>query len=384
MLKYYEPSEDTFLLIKALTENVSSCERSLEVGVGSGAVSKVISAVSKKHIGIDINPYAIEASTKLVPDATFFESDMFKKVTGTFDMIAFNPPYIPAHDEDPKDWITKATVGGKKGYEVILRFIDGLDTHMTSDGACYLLLSQLSVPEIIDKALKEHLLDFEVVAKMSVMMEELFVYKITKRKILVELEDKGVTNIKFVASGKHGVVFKGDFEGKVVGMKIKNDASAAPAMIVKEAANLKRVNAVNVGPKYICHEENYIMYEFASGMVWRGWYPTAEFDSIKAVLVDVLEQCKRMDEIGFEKTEMTNPYKHIIVGSVPIMIDFERGKLGSHSSNVTQFLQYLVRPEMSAILFAHNVSLSSEDVIRLGKYYSEDSSVFEHIVNYFR
>jgi release factor glutamine methyltransferase len=384
MTKFYEPSEDTELIMKAIKDQVTSCNRSLEIGVGSGAVSKVLAALSTTHIGVDINPYAIDAATKLVPEAIFFESDLFKKIEGTFDIIVFNPPYIPATKSDPDDWITKATVGGKKGYEIIVRFIDGLGAHLTSDGACYLLFSQLSVPEVIDTALKEHLFDFEVVANMSVMMEALFVYKITKRKILVELEDKGVTNITFVASGKHGVVFKGEFEGQVVGMKIKNEDSAAPAMIVREVANLKRVNAIDVGPKYICHADDYIMYEFAEGTVWRDWYPTAEFASVKAVLVDVLEQCKRMDEIGFEKTEMTNPYKHIIVSSSPIMIDFERGKLSSSPSNVTQFLQYLVRPEMHEILTSNGVSLSSEDVIRLGKYYTEDASVFDSILKYFQ
>ena len=57
----------------------------------------------------------------------------------------------------------------------------------------------------------------------------------------------------------------------------------------------------------------------------------------------ILQKLELMDRLKFNKFELTNPYKHIIIkeGLEPVMIDFERAKYTSRPKNVNQFTEYV-------------------------------------------
>ena len=84
----------------------------LDLGTGSGIQSKTAlkAGVKKKNIlASDINP---EALKKLKPKFRTIKSDLFDKIKtkDKFDLIVFNPPYLPESKYDKE----KDTKSGEK------------------------------------------------------------------------------------------------------------------------------------------------------------------------------------------------------------------------------------------------------------------------------
>ncbi|MCZ7363041.1 MAG: methyltransferase, partial [Candidatus Methanoperedens sp.] len=104
----YEPAEDSFLLADAALSEVRNSDRVLEVGCGSGIISAVIKANTKASVvGIDINPFAARCSKE--NGIEVIRGDLLSCITGEFDLIIFNPPYLPTNEmERTKDWINAA------------------------------------------------------------------------------------------------------------------------------------------------------------------------------------------------------------------------------------------------------------------------------------
>ncbi len=104
------PRPETEILVEEAIKLLSNLEnpRFCEVGVGSGCISVSILAnvVSATAIGVDISEAALKVAYRnaerhnVAERLTLFESDVFSNVEGQFDLIASNPPYIPACDID--------------------------------------------------------------------------------------------------------------------------------------------------------------------------------------------------------------------------------------------------------------------------------------------
>lgn len=94
------PRQDTEGLVEKVLSITKGTERVLDLCTGSGCIGISL----KKHksslqvTGVDISPKALQVAKKnaenLQADVTWIESDLFEKVTGTFDVIVSNPPYI--------------------------------------------------------------------------------------------------------------------------------------------------------------------------------------------------------------------------------------------------------------------------------------------------
>lgn len=148
----YEPSEDSFLLAEAALSEITGRERVLEVGCGSGIISAVIRKNTNARIaGIDINPNATACSKENGVDV--IRGDLLSCIKGKFDMIIFNPPYLPAIEKDEchgidqiqsKDWINVAIDGGYEGREIINRFLEDAGAHLTVNGRILMLVSSLT------------------------------------------------------------------------------------------------------------------------------------------------------------------------------------------------------------------------------------------------
>lgn len=100
----WSPSIDTILIAKALSRVLPKnlqIESAIEIGTGSGFLSKYVLAKSTnlKSMTInDINPVAIKCAQDNIKDprAVFVPGDGFKALEGkTFDLIVCNPPYLP-------------------------------------------------------------------------------------------------------------------------------------------------------------------------------------------------------------------------------------------------------------------------------------------------
>lgn len=101
------PRQDTEIsvevILKILKEN--NINKMLEIGCGTGIVSITVDLESKRKMDItalDISPYAIKNTTinkkNLKSNIKILKSDLFDKVSGKFDLIYSNPPYIKSSE----------------------------------------------------------------------------------------------------------------------------------------------------------------------------------------------------------------------------------------------------------------------------------------------
>ena len=70
----------------------------LEIGVGTGRVAVRVAPFCERFVGVDISENALavakENQKRLGLDASFVQSDLFEQITGKYDIIVSNPPYI--------------------------------------------------------------------------------------------------------------------------------------------------------------------------------------------------------------------------------------------------------------------------------------------------
>jgi len=176
----YEPSEDSFLLAEAALSEVKGSESILEVGCGSGIISAVVKASTGARIaGIDINPYAAACTKENGVDAIV--GDLLSCIKGKFDVIIFNPPYLPtAKEESTEEWINVALDGGLDGRRIISRFLEDAGAHLVENGRILMLVSSLTGLEEVKSKMMS--LDYAVEEKSQerFMFEQLTVIVGTK------------------------------------------------------------------------------------------------------------------------------------------------------------------------------------------------------------
>lgn len=102
------PRQDTELLVENVVDYFGNDERTvLDMCTGSGCIAVSIDRLSKnsKVTAVDISEKALEVAQENNrlnnANVTFIQSDLFTNVTGKYDIIVSNPPYIRT-DEIPK------------------------------------------------------------------------------------------------------------------------------------------------------------------------------------------------------------------------------------------------------------------------------------------
>ncbi len=176
----YEPAEDSFLLAEAALDQIKDSERILEVGCGSGIISAVIkNNTSARITGIDINPYAAACTRDNGVEA--IRGNLLDCVRGKFDLIIFNPPYLPTDElQRTKDWINIALDGGNDGREIINRFLEDAVPHLLENGRILMLVSSFTGIEEVKSKMKELGYGVKEVSKERISFEQLLVIEATK------------------------------------------------------------------------------------------------------------------------------------------------------------------------------------------------------------
>lgn len=185
-------------------------------------------------------------------------------------------------------------------------------------------------------------------------------------------------NKEFLAKGKRGFVYLTNFNGKKYLIKTTNSSSDALGTILKESINNQTLNKIGVGPNFLYYDEDkdFMIREFVDGERIFDWIDQNREDvsfkkKLLFVVEGVLDQCRKMDVLGFNKYEMTNPYKDLLINKnldVSI-IDFERCRFTNRPKNVTQFCQFLVKGKMHLLLSDLGVFLTRERMSNLAESY---------------
>ena len=149
----YEPAEDSYLLIDAARGEIAGSKqrlRIIEIGTGSGIVTAAMmrDAPEHRYAATDISPHAVAcAKANRVP---VIRADLFSGIRCRFDLIIFNPPYLPtAPDEQVDGWLDHAWNGGDDGRAVIDRFLGQAPAFLADGGTILLLLSSLTGIETV-------------------------------------------------------------------------------------------------------------------------------------------------------------------------------------------------------------------------------------------
>ncbi len=163
----YEPREDSFLLQEQVRKFAEG--RVLDMGTGSGFQAIAATETADYVLAVDIDPEAVEYVKKKGLNA--IQSDLFENVNGQFDLIIFNPPYLPEDPEEPVD-SRLATTGGREGSELLLRFLEDARKYLSEEGMILVLVSSLTGKA--DEIFKGY--DYKLLDSEKLFMEELFVY----------------------------------------------------------------------------------------------------------------------------------------------------------------------------------------------------------------
>ena len=175
----YQPEEDTILLYETAKREVRAEDRVLEIGTGSGFIAAGMKKISNHVTATDINPYACLSARTCGLEV--IRTDLFSGLCGHFDLILFNPPYLPTKKEERlDDWLEYALDGGEDGRETIRNFAEQLGTVLSKTGRCLILISSLTgIDEVRTIFSGQDFLSF-LVAEKKVEDETLFVLRVIK------------------------------------------------------------------------------------------------------------------------------------------------------------------------------------------------------------
>jgi release factor glutamine methyltransferase len=179
----YEPAEDSFLLANAALKESEPGIRVLEVGTGSGFVSAVLLTSVKdiRLLATEINPHA--ACCAKGNGVEVLRTDLFRGIKSQkpekrFDLILFNPPYLPtAREEKVPGWLNYAFDGGTSGRETLDRFLDEVRDYLRPGGKILVLISSITGLEAVREKMIGLGFKVDVVERKKVSFEELLVVR---------------------------------------------------------------------------------------------------------------------------------------------------------------------------------------------------------------
>lgn len=101
------PRQDTEVLVETALSFVKPEHRVLDMCTGSGCIILSMAALGRlaSGTGVDISPDALAVAARnrnrhQLYQVDFIESNLFENVSGRYDMIVSNPPYIPTEEID--------------------------------------------------------------------------------------------------------------------------------------------------------------------------------------------------------------------------------------------------------------------------------------------
>jgi release factor glutamine methyltransferase len=172
----YEPMEDSKFMQKEVQLRAKG-KIILDVGTGSGiqAISASLAGAEEVY-ACDINPEAVKCARENAvankAEVNVIQSNLFEKIPKKkFDLIVFNPPYLPSDGKhDDIRWS-----GGYEGIEVILDFFEQVKPFLAKEGEILFIFSSHAKQEKMKKVLDKFGFNLKVIGKKRIFYEEIYV-----------------------------------------------------------------------------------------------------------------------------------------------------------------------------------------------------------------
>jgi len=208
----YTPSDDSYLIIDYFKENINNSHfdglefnninNVLDMGTGSGIIAIFFLLIKKNYIKFkpkifasDISENAIicsklnEKNNHFENEIIFYQSDLFnsfpKNLKHTFNIIVFNPPYLPSigiGKNNNKLPINFNWDGGVKGIEVLERFINQVIEFidMSDKNSSYIYFISSSRADImeLDNLIQDKGFKRRVVKRKHIFFEDILLNKL--------------------------------------------------------------------------------------------------------------------------------------------------------------------------------------------------------------
>lgn len=161
----YPPSEDTFFIANNI-ENETG-KYALDIGSGSGYLTKLLSKNFSFVVGTDINCDVLQHQTSYKTKNLICcnGSDALKI---KFDFIVCNLPYLATDDI-----LDIATDGGKEGFEIPKKIFDSALQNLEETGKFVFVTSSLSNYQKLIEYAQKLGLETRIMAKKKLFFEEL-------------------------------------------------------------------------------------------------------------------------------------------------------------------------------------------------------------------
>jgi len=175
----YPPSEDTQLLLDC----IEICEKEWVLDMGTGTGILAIAAAMKGGIvtAADISKDALECAGENAArngvKLTTIRSDLFDCIQQSYDVIIFNPPYLPSEHWSKKSMKDRQWDGGGDGSDTVKAFLQHLPDHLS--GRCYLLFSSITGSgEVTIQHFIKSKFTFKKLGERKLFFETLYVYEL--------------------------------------------------------------------------------------------------------------------------------------------------------------------------------------------------------------
>uniref|UniRef100_A0A1L8DS10 Methyltransferase HEMK2 n=1 Tax=Nyssomyia neivai TaxID=330878 RepID=A0A1L8DS10_9DIPT len=197
----YEASEDSFLLLDALEEDLTQIRDNkpllcVEIGSGSGVIITALakSLSSSAHcVAIDINQHACKATKKttIINEATVdvIAMDLLSSFRcNSIDLLIFNPPYVPTEENEVNHGdeetfagcLVKSWAGGEDGCSTVKRLMPFLKEKLSQSAVFYLLLLRENKPREMLKIFLEMGFSGSIIKERRIRGEYLYILKIVR------------------------------------------------------------------------------------------------------------------------------------------------------------------------------------------------------------
>jgi len=181
----YYPQEDSIFFadtIRRYLKSHSGLKKILDVGCGSGFLGILISKLTGSEIFcVDVNEDAVKTTKKNAKKngakLCVLKSNLFEKIEDKFDLIIFNPPYIPVEDKN----VMGRNQWSDPGLSTIKRFVKTAKNYLSKKGRILMLISSITGEKEVVKFFKDNNFKVKIFATKKIPWEKLLIIEAQRK-----------------------------------------------------------------------------------------------------------------------------------------------------------------------------------------------------------